>query len=357
LRSTRHHGTYQTPSVLLYGPRGAGTRRIARAIAGELGDRGFAFDQVRTLHREEVPAPDTMCELVEQATERAPLVLLHGCFDEVHGRGAAHEFGAALDELRRSEDPVVIVGVMHERRLRREPIRSYFRTFDVRLELGAPDRTRQAAVLRDELADGLAVDRLAVVAAVWVAAAVAGPGVLFQPVPQRLPAARLHRVRADAVDSLEARLADGPPEADRRPRDGDLGRPLRKTRSCGRSLARFVHLEFDESVLPLAALLEQFQPFVGDLVVVRPTVTLPFVDQPAIGERVQVRVESPVVDALDVLREICHDFLARRPVERGDDPEEIALEAREFEHGSHTVSAARTSLRDAKRATHGLISR
>jgi transitional endoplasmic reticulum ATPase len=148
-------GTCRTPSVLLYGPRGTGKRRVARAIAGELGDRGFAFDQVRTLHREEVPAPDTMSELVEQATERAPLVLLLDCFDEVHGMGAAHEFGAALDDLRRSGAPVVIVGVMHERRIRHEPMRSYFRTFDVRVELEAPDRTRRAAVLRDALADAV----------------------------------------------------------------------------------------------------------------------------------------------------------------------------------------------------------
>ena len=147
--------SFRTQSVLLYGPRGVGKRTLARAIAGECGTEGYRVDFVRTLHRHHVAPAEAMEQLVEEARAQAPMVLVLDCFDELHGLGAAHEFAMALEEIRRTGEQVVVVGVMHEDRVAHDPMQAYFEVFDLRLELPAPDRARRVAVLESELTQAL----------------------------------------------------------------------------------------------------------------------------------------------------------------------------------------------------------
>jgi len=86
-------------------------------------------------------------------------------------------------------------------------------------------------------------------------------------------------------------------------------------------------------VLPLPPLIDFVLTGVSDGVVIRPAIELSFLNQFLVDERVEVRIESAVINfGAVVLLDFIFDFLAGRLVSTRDHVQEIALEAGEVGH-------------------------
>jgi hypothetical protein len=86
-------------------------------------------------------------------------------------------------------------------------------------------------------------------------------------------------------------------------------------------------------LLPVTAGLDFTAATTGKRVNIRPPVFLAFLDQPLLDERIQVRVEAPVMDLfLVVVLEFLLDSEAVRLIEASDYLQEVALEAGQVVH-------------------------
>jgi len=144
-------GPYSPTSLLIHGPSGAGKRELARAIVGELGERGFEYDWVESVYRDDMSGPDEMEKLFREARRQSPMVIVADFFSDMHGLDAARKYRNAVSTPLVQKEELLIVGVIDDVDLRHDYMREYFRTAPLKIHLEKPDRARRRAILRDEL--------------------------------------------------------------------------------------------------------------------------------------------------------------------------------------------------------------
>lgn len=161
-------------STLLHGPQGAGKRRIARAIAGELGKHGYQYEYRHTITADmRMPLSDGLEALLESAREHQPITLLLDCFDNEHfDVGAIRAFKQSFDRLREAGDDVVVIAVMEAGQLFGAGLVGFLNAVDLTISLEHPDIDRRREILEELMtkattaSDGLTteavdIDRLA----------------------------------------------------------------------------------------------------------------------------------------------------------------------------------------------------
>ena len=145
--------SYRTVSALIFGPPGAGKRELARSVAGELGGHGYSYDYVETLEHGPGGPADSMAELLNVAREHQPMVLVLDCLDEIHGYSPVRTFYKQLDEIRRSGDKVIVVGILRDKNVPHGFFQDIFRHFDVTVNLDKPGIDRRRAILQEAFAE------------------------------------------------------------------------------------------------------------------------------------------------------------------------------------------------------------
>lgn len=147
------------PSLLLYGPKGAGKQRIARAIAGELAEHGFGCAHLSPEDLDERAgghhprSGERIGQLIEELRDVAPATLIIDKFEQFRVREGG-PFYAAIDELRTSSDRIAVICLLTQEtpRFDRHQAVEYFEFADLRIDVPAPGDERCARVLNDVLA-------------------------------------------------------------------------------------------------------------------------------------------------------------------------------------------------------------
>lgn len=166
VRNADGYERYDVPGVdgaLLYGPPDAGKTSLARSLAAEL-ERPIVELSPDRFRREGVDDPaDRAAEIVEDAREIAPSVLVLDDLDELApasgGSRATKRVATRLESLLPTLGDDVLV-VATARRIEDVNIDVlHAGTFDERIEVPPPDRATRAAILDDALPSGfLAAD-------------------------------------------------------------------------------------------------------------------------------------------------------------------------------------------------------
>jgi transitional endoplasmic reticulum ATPase len=148
----------RTPSLLFYGPKGAGKRRVARATAGELAENGFgcahlSLDDLDELAGGHHPrSGERLAQLVDELRDVAPAALIIEEFEQIRLRDRG-PFHAAIEELRTGCDPIAVICLLTQDtpRFNRQQAPEYFDFADIRIHVPPPDDERCVRVLHDVL--------------------------------------------------------------------------------------------------------------------------------------------------------------------------------------------------------------
>ncbi len=151
------HGVAAVDGTLLYGPPDAGKTSLARSIAAEL-DRPIVEVSHDRFRRESVDEPaDRAAEIIEDAREAAPSVLLLDDLDDLapasNGSRATRRLTTRLATLLPTLDDVLVVATA--RSVEDVDIDVlHAGTFDERIEIPPPNPATRTAIVRDGLPDG-----------------------------------------------------------------------------------------------------------------------------------------------------------------------------------------------------------
>ena len=133
--------SFRATDVLLYGPRGAGKRTLAKSVAGELATDGFSYHYRTTL-------PDSPDELFAKALENTPVVVVLDCFDDYFGPPIQRTYQERLAEARDRGLDLFVIAVIEEDML--FDVRRIVDAVDVAIELDRPDIDRRQGILARE---------------------------------------------------------------------------------------------------------------------------------------------------------------------------------------------------------------
>ncbi|WP_081655608.1 AAA family ATPase [Halopiger goleimassiliensis] len=163
-------GVERVDGTLLYGPPDAGKTALARSIAAEL-DRPVVEVGPDRFHREGVDDPaDRTAEIVEDAREIAPSVLVLDDVDELApatgGSRATKRIASQLESLLPTlPDDVLVVGTARSIDGINVDV-LHAGTFDERIEVPPPDGETRFAILADAVPEGFLADSVDVDAVV-----------------------------------------------------------------------------------------------------------------------------------------------------------------------------------------------
>lgn len=143
---------YRMMSLMIYGPIGSGKRRLARAIAGELGEDGYAYEQIESLSSMHQQPSEMITSLFEEGADHQPIVLLLDCFDDFFSSDAVRSFESRIKKARQDGDDVFVVTVVDEEQMH-GTISEYIQAVDVVLEIEKPDIDRRRGILSDRFDD------------------------------------------------------------------------------------------------------------------------------------------------------------------------------------------------------------
>lgn len=137
-------------SATIYGPPGAGKRRLLRATAGELGTHGYNFLQVTSLHEYRAPPPEVIASLFNESSNNQPVTILLDCLDDVFSDDVIRTLSQQLDTVREQGDEIVILSAMGEQQLHSH-LRRFLRHIDLIVEVDRPELDRRDHILQDRL--------------------------------------------------------------------------------------------------------------------------------------------------------------------------------------------------------------
>jgi len=138
-------------SATIYGPAGAGKRRLLRATAGELGTHGYDFVHVTSLHEYRAPPPEVIASLFEESSNNQPVTILLDCLDDVFSDDVIRTLGQQLDTARNQGDEIVVLSAMGEQQLHGH-LTQLLRHMDIVVEVDRPELDRRNHILQDRLA-------------------------------------------------------------------------------------------------------------------------------------------------------------------------------------------------------------
>jgi len=143
---------YRMMSLMIYGPIGSGKRRLARAIAGELGEHNFAYEQIESLSSMHQQPSEMITSLFEEGADNQPIVLLLDCFDDFFSSDAVRTFESRIKKARQDGDQVFVITVVDEEQMH-GTISEYIQAVDVVLEIEKPNIDRRRGILSDRITD------------------------------------------------------------------------------------------------------------------------------------------------------------------------------------------------------------
>jgi len=143
---------YRMMSLMIYGPMGSGKRRLARAIAGELGGHGYAYEQIESLSSMHQQPSEMITSLFEEGADHQPIILLLDCFDDFFSSDAVRTFESRIKKARQNGDQVFVITVVDEEQMH-GTISEYIQAVDVVLEVEQPDIDRRHGILSDRFDD------------------------------------------------------------------------------------------------------------------------------------------------------------------------------------------------------------
>jgi len=157
--SYERHGVTAVNGALLYGPPDAGKTSLARSIAAELDRPIIEISTDRFRHESVTDPADRAAEIIEDAREAAPSVLILDDLDELApvsgGSKATRRLATRLQTLLptlNSDDVLVVATARSVDGVDIDVLHAG--TFDERIEVGPPDAATRTAILQEGLPDG-----------------------------------------------------------------------------------------------------------------------------------------------------------------------------------------------------------
>jgi transitional endoplasmic reticulum ATPase len=154
------HSEVRSPSILIYGPVGAGKARIGRAIAGELSTYDFDYLQLSCInsHRNKARPytnleAETVAKLIDMTREAAPATLIIEDFERSHVRVQGGPIHSAIEEIREAGERVAIICILdvdnpHSNHRQMEDAYDFA---DFQIPVSFPDGERRKNVLGEKL--------------------------------------------------------------------------------------------------------------------------------------------------------------------------------------------------------------
>lgn len=141
---------YQTTSAVIYGSKGSGRRRFVKAAAGELTELGYHYFQVNSLNQRSAMPGEALEEAIYEAERREPAVLVLDCFADLDTQAPFHTLTDKIAQFRNNGSNVVVLVSFSLGDLGRCDLNTLFASFDLCLEIPAPDLPRRTGILQSE---------------------------------------------------------------------------------------------------------------------------------------------------------------------------------------------------------------
>jgi transitional endoplasmic reticulum ATPase len=142
--------SFRPISAAIYGPRGAGKRRLLRATIGELDEHGYDFIQVNSVQDAGVQPAEFIESLFELCADHQPVAILFDCPDDFFSEEFIRTFAQRLDTARDRGDEIVVLSAIESEQLHGNSL-DLLRHMDVVVELERPGLERREDIIRDRL--------------------------------------------------------------------------------------------------------------------------------------------------------------------------------------------------------------
>lgn len=137
-------------SAIIYGPKGAGKRRLLDAAAGELGSAGYQLLRISSLQARDASQSEIIETAFKILASNQPATLVLNCFDKGVMPDAIRTLGRCIDIARKRGDDIAVLGMIDEDGMFR--LTQLLRKVDAVVEAERPGLDARESILQDRLA-------------------------------------------------------------------------------------------------------------------------------------------------------------------------------------------------------------